>query len=147
MPLLKIGQLLGASDELKAVAARTRTLRALEKLYAASVPPELAKASHVKNYRAGTLFIAADNSAVAAKLRHMAPSVLASLKTREPEITALRVDVQVSGRTRVRTTAIRKNPVSARALKEMEALSRRVADEDLSSALARLVRHQRKPGR
>src|SRR5438045_1125876 len=98
MPLHTIGNLLGATDELKALAAKTRRLQELQKLYFASAPRELASLSRVKNLRAGTLFIAADNSAVAAKLRQLAPTLLASLCKSEAEVTGIRIEVQVSGR-------------------------------------------------
>lgn len=147
MPLIRIGQLLGASAELKTVSARTRRMRELQTLYSASAPADLAKASRVKNLREGTLVIAADNAAIAAKLRQVAPRVLAKIGQSDPTITEVRVQVQVSGRARTALPASRKSPLSAAALKKIEALSKHVESEELSSALARLVRHQRRPGR
>jgi hypothetical protein len=146
MPILKIGELLGRSDELKAVTARTRKLGQLQKLYDECAPEGLGASTRVKSCRDGILFVAANNASAAAKLRHLAPRILAAIQAREPDIRELRVSVQVSGRAAGRA-APRKPPVPADALRQLEALSKQVADENLGSALARLVRHQRKPGR
>src|SRR5215210_6976959 len=98
MPLNTLGTLLGATEELRALQARVRRLRDLQKLYLRSAPRELASSSRVKGYRAGTLFVGADNAAVAAKLKQLAPRLLASLQESEGEITKIRIEVQVSGR-------------------------------------------------
>ena len=147
MPVLKIGQLLASSDELKAVSARTRRLRELEKLYSESAPGELARASHVKNYREGILSIAAENAATAAKLRQMAPTLLTRINKSEPEITGLKIGVQVGGRARNVRTRVAKTGLPTDALKKFDALAKRVGDEDLKSALSRLVQHHRKTGK
>ena len=147
MTLQKIQTLLGASDELKGLSARTRRLRELQTLYVGSAPRELAEASRVRNYRAGTLFVSADNAAVAAKLKQLAPTVLASIRKSEAEITALRIDVQVSGAAYERRPKSRKVPLSPDALGKLESLSERVADGGLKSALESLVRRHRRTSR
>src|SRR5688572_25018231 len=134
MPLHKIGDLLGASDELKALSARTRRLRELQTLYLRSAPRELAMSSRVKNYRTGTLFIGADNAAVAAKLRQLAPTLLASIRETEAEITALRIEVQVGGAARERVQESRKTALPSDAVEKFQELSKRVGDPGLKSA-------------
>ena len=143
MPLHKIGDLLGASDELKALSARTRRLRELQTLYLRSAPRELAMSSRVKNYRTGTLFIAADNAAVAAKLRQLAPTLLAFIRETEAEITALRIEVQVGGAARERVRESQKTALTSDAVEKIQELSKRVGDAGLKSALARLARHHK----
>ena len=144
MPLHTIGNLLGATDELKALAAKTRRLRELQTLYCGSAPRELASLSRVKNLRAGTLFIAADNAAAAAKLRQLAPTLLVSLRKSEAEITGIRIEVQVSGRLRERESASRKVLLTADAIQEFDALAKRMPEGNLKSALSRLVRRHKK---
>jgi hypothetical protein len=143
MPLRKIGDLLGASDELKALSARTRRLRELQTLYLRSAPRELAGSSRVKNLRTGTLFIAADNAAVAAKLRQLAPTLLASIRLTEAEITALRIEVQVDGAARELRREPRKTALTPDAVEKFQALAKRVGDRGLKSALTRLARHHK----
>lgn len=147
MPTVKIGELLGASDELRAVAARTKRLRQLQKLYAACAPDGLDTSSSVKNARDGVLYVGATNASTAAKLRHLAPRILSEIQRTEPDFRELRVSVQVTGRAAARRKAMDKTPVPARALRDLEALSKRIGDGDLSAALTRLVRHQRKSSR
>lgn len=145
MPLSKIGSLLNASDELKALSARTRRLQELQALYLRCAPRELVGSSRVKNFRTGTLFVSADNSAVAAKLRQLAPTVLASIRENESEVTGLRIEVQVSGAAHERHAQSRKVALSPVALDKLEELSREVADAGLKKALARLVRRHGRP--
>jgi hypothetical protein len=138
--------LLGATEELRALQARVRRLRDLQKLYLRSAPRELASSSRVKSYRAGTLFVGADNAAVAAKLKQLAPRLLASLQESEGEITKIRIEVQVGGRAPERAYVSRKKAPSAAAASELEALSARVKDPQLKSALERFARrHQPGP--
>ena len=144
MALQKIGTLLGASDELKGLSARTRRLRELQTLYVRSAPRELAEASRVRNCRAGTLFVSADNAAVAAKLKQLAPTLLASIRKTEAEISGIRIEVQVSGALHERRPRSRKNPLSPDSVDKLDALSKQV-DGDLGAALAALVRRQRRP--
>ena len=141
MPLHTIGKLLSATDELKALQARTRRLLELQTLYFRSAPRELASASRVINFQTGTLFVSADNSAVAAKLRQLAPRLVASIRSVENEVTGIRIGVQVSGLRAV--PQVNKNALTSGALEKFDALSKRVTDRDLQSALARLVRHHR----
>ena len=140
MPLNTIGKLLGTTEELKALSARTRRLRELQTLYDRSAPRELASSSRVKSYRAGTLVISADNAAVAAKLKQLAPRVLVSIREIEGEVTAIRIEVQVSSRHSEGRRKPLKSGLPPEAIKKFEELASSVVNEDLKSALGRLVR-------
>ncbi len=144
MPLHTIAKLLGATSELKALSARARRLRELQTLYAGSAPPELACSSRVKNLRAGTLLISADNAAIAAKLKQLGPTLLASLRKSEAEITAIKIEVQVSGALRERVPQSKKTPLTTDAIQEFESLAKRVPDGQLKAALTRMVRRHKK---
>ena len=137
-----IGDLLVASEELKALSSRTRRLRELQTLYLRSAPRELATSSRVKSYKAGTLCISADNGAVAAKLKQLAPTLLSSIRKNDAEITGIRIEVQV-GRTPAQTPTKSKKSLPPQALKEIEALAGRVQGDALKLALANLVRRHR----
>jgi hypothetical protein len=144
MPLSKIGSLLNASDELKALAARTRRLQDLQALYLTSAPRELVGSSRVKNFRAGTLFLSADNASVAAKLKQLAPTVLASIRESEGEVTGLRIEVQVSGAARERRPKSHKVALTPDAIGKLERLAMEVRDDGLKNALARLARRHKR---
>ncbi len=143
MPLHTIGKLLSATDELKALQARTRQLLELQTLYLGSAPRELASSSRVKGYRAGTLFVAADNAATAAKLKQLAPRLLASVQKFEMQVTSIRIEVQVTGSQRTYKSI--KTSLTPEAVEEFDALSKRVTDLDLKSALSNLVTRHSKP--
>src|SRR5688572_12512587 len=98
MPLHSLRDLLGTAEALKALTARVRRLKELQSLYVRTAPRELASLSRVKGCRAGTLFVLADNAAVAAKLKQLAPRLLAAIRENEAEITKVRIEVQVGGR-------------------------------------------------
>jgi hypothetical protein len=147
MPLQKLETLVRTSDELKGLAARTRRLQELQTIYFRSAPRRLAEASRVRDFRGGTLFVSAVNAAVAAKLRQLAPTLLASIRETEAEVTALRIDVQVAGAGYERQPRSRKIAPGPRALEQIEALSERVSEGNLKGALTRLVRRQRRATR
>src|SRR5215211_2846757 len=141
MPTRIIRDLLVATDELKALSSRTRRLRELQTLYLGSAPRELAASSRVKGCRAGTLFVWADNAAVAAKLKQLAPRLLAAICENEPEITQIRIEVQVGGRDRGGPYKSRKTPLTAATIERFDELARAMPEGELKSALARLAAH------
>jgi hypothetical protein len=143
MPLHTLRTLLGANTELKALSARVRRLGELQKLYLRSAPRELASASRVKSQRAGTLVISADNAAVAAKLKQLAPTLLGAIRESETEVTKIRIEVQVSGRGGNARRGAKKRGLTPEAIEQFEALADRVENEGLKSALGRLVRRHR----
>jgi hypothetical protein len=147
MPLQTLGNLLGATQELKALTAGVRRMQRLQSLYVGTAPRELAKSSRVKSCEAGTLLLAADNAAVAAKLKQLAPRLLVSMRENEPEITKVRIEVQVGGRVRARVHEPLKKGLTPGALSKLDGLAAGMPDGGLKSALARLVRRQRNAAR
>jgi hypothetical protein len=147
MPSHIIGDLLVTTEELKSLSLRTRRLRELQTLYFGSAPRELAGSSRVKSYKAGVLCVTADNGAVAAKLKQLAPTVLAAIRKNEPEVTGLRIEVQVRESPAPKPRQSQKT-LSPQAVEYFDALSQQVGGEDLKLALANLVtRHRRTKGR
>jgi len=91
-----IGSLIASLDDLKAIHVRATRHAQLQLVYRAAVPKELARRSRVIDERSGTLVIAADTSGVAAKLRQLVPRIVADIVKCCPEVTAIRVEVQVA---------------------------------------------------
>ena len=146
MPPHTIGELLVATDELKALSARTRRLRELQTLYFRSAPRELAGSSRVKSYKAGVLCVTADNGAIAAKLKQLAPTLLASIRKNDAEITGIRIEVQV-GKVLKRQPVREHKPLPDQALEKFDTLARQVRPGPLKLALANLVQRQRRQKR
>jgi hypothetical protein len=140
MPLHPFGDLLGKTEALKALTARVRRLAELQSLYVRTAPRELATSSRVKGCRAGTLFVVADNAAVAAKLKQLAPRLLAAIRENEAEINQIRIEVQVAGREAFSPRPARKKPLPAAAAKEFAALAATLPDSALKAALSRLAK-------
>jgi hypothetical protein len=143
MPLTTFGALFGTTETLKALKARVRRLAELQSLYVRTAPRELAGSSRVKGCGAGTLFVFADNAAVAAKLKQLAPRLLAAIRENEPEINQIRIEVQVRGRQGVSGAKSRKKPLSRATVRRFDALAETIPEGALKAAIARLAaRHK-----
>lgn len=129
-----------SSGQLQALTRKARRLLELQQVYLVAAPSRLAEASHIKNFRAGVLYLSADNAAVAAKLRQIAPRLLVSIRKREPEITGIQVDVQVTTRPPDLLTQLKKRPLSAETIEDFRKLAEAVSDPELKSALAGFAR-------
>jgi hypothetical protein len=136
-----IGSLLASLEDLKAIHMRASRLAALQQVYRMAVPEELAKRSRVADERSGTLVVAAETSAVAAKLRQLVPRIVADIVKCEPEVTAIRVEVQVN------EDVVKRRPtrpqMTPQALKDLAALRDALPESPLRQALSRLVEHGR----
>jgi hypothetical protein len=139
MPLHTFGELLRATDALKTLTARVRRLSELQSLYVRTAPRELASSSRVKGCRAGMLFVVADNAAVAAKLKQLAPRLLAAIRASEAEINQIRIEVQVTGREAIRVYTPREKALPASAIRRFGELAEAVADGGLKAAISRLA--------
>jgi hypothetical protein len=145
MPTHKIGNLLTAPGELKTLSGKAQWLLRLQQEFLDAAPPALAQATRVKNFREGTLFILADNAAVAAKLRQLAPRLLVIIRKNQPQITGIQVAVQVrKSQNEVRTKS-KKETLSIDSIDKFRRLSEAVPDSPLKSAIAKLVRRHSRP--
>ncbi|MFN7087696.1 MAG: DciA family protein [Burkholderiales bacterium] len=145
MPARKIGNLLTASGELKALYRHAQRLLELQQVFSDSAPAALARASRVKSCRGGTLHILADNAAVAAKLRQLTPRLLLLVQKREPQITGIQVAVQVA-KAAATTRKTPANPaLSLDSIEKFRLLSEQTPDSPLKSALTNLVRRHSRP--
>jgi hypothetical protein len=140
MPLQPLGSLLTATQQLKTLQVRVRRLRELQTLYLGSAPRELTRASRVTSFRAGTLVVGADNAAIAAKLKQLAPRLVASLSQTESEITKIRIEVQVAGRAAEVADRTAKKALTPQTVERFADLAARVRDDSLKAALNRFAR-------
>lgn len=139
MAARKIGALLGA-PELNPLSRKAHRLTALQARVLYCVPPPLARGVRVADYRAGTLFLTADNGALAAKLKQLAPSLLLNIRKLEPEVTGIKIAVQVKEVTPALRAA---GPVSRGGIPNIEAfraLARTLPESALKTAVMALVR-------
>src|SRR5258708_14511255 len=134
----RVGLLLNSLPELRALRQELRQLMALQSALAEVLPGNLATSAGVASMKAGELILFADNGAVAAKLRHMAPRILISLRQRGYEITGIRLQVQV----RIRDNPLPQKQISlsSEARSAIDLLSERLEPSSLKAALKRLGR-------
>jgi hypothetical protein len=144
VPTQKISALLGAR-ELQTLSRKARRLMELQQVFLDSAPPSLSRASRVRDYQTGTLFLSVENAAVATKLKQLAPSLLLNIRKREPEITGIRIAVQVKEVTEQPQGKPEKRSLSNENIGVFRRLSEALPDSELKSALTNLVRrHERR---
>jgi hypothetical protein len=147
MPLRDMRNLIGASAELASVREQARRREALQQALVDYTPVELAdlmKASRVGYIKAGTLFLLADHTAAAAKLRQLLPRLLPVFHELEPEVTAIKVQVQVASRAPRPVKRSEKNTLPIDYIDNFESLAQSVRNPELKSAITNLVRRRRK---
>ena len=134
----RVGVLLDSLPQLQSLNRELRQLAALQTALAELLPGNLATSSGVALAKAGELTLFADNGAVAAKLRHMAPRILESLRQRGFEITGIHLQVQV----RIRDNPLPQKQISLspEARSAIDLLSERLEASPLKSALKRFGR-------
>ena len=134
----RVGVLLDSLPELQSLNRELRQLAALQNALTELLPGNLATSSGVALAKAGELTLFADNGAVAAKLRHMAPRILESLRQRGFEITGIHLQVQV----RIRDNPLPQKQISLspEARSAIDLLSERLEASPLKSALKRFGR-------
>ncbi len=147
MPLRDIRNLLGASSELAALREKTQRLLALQRAYVDCTPVELAeitKASRVGYLKAGTLYLLADNAAVAAKLRQLLPRLLPIFQKLEAEVTGIRVDVQPKSPPAGPSASLNKTALPVDYIKQFEETAKTIRNPDLKLAVTNLMRNRLK---
>ena len=140
-----IAKLLGDNSDLRPLAERLELIKRLQKRYRTLVPESFAEASRVCAIDGTTVVICAASGPVAAALRHLAPRLLEGLRTgrrnskhsRDQELTAIRIEVQVNA-------PAPKRPVRARAPIPRERLAG-VADKLADSPLKETLKEIGKP--
>jgi len=146
MPTRKFSALIVETAGLSALNRATQRISALQRLYSVCAPPELSRASRVVGDHNGTLVIAADNVAIAAKLKQIMPRLLKTLQKQRAQVTGIRIQVQVSGQQSAPRAHTEKTALPIDLIDDFEKLSGRVRDPGLRSALARFAARRRGGG-
>lgn len=144
MPARKIGDLLLQSGELRALSRRAQHLVELQRVVLEAIPHPLARATRIKSFRSGTLYVAADNSATAAKLRQLAPRLLEHVQKRDAQVTGMRIEVQVAVQQNRSGKSSRKGALNPRAISQFQALADTLEDSPLKRAVSRLLQRNKR---
>jgi hypothetical protein len=91
----------------------------------------------------GTLYLSAENAAIAAKLRQLVPRLLIAIRERVPEVTVIRVEAQVAAGTDELRKSAKKQPLTLETIDNFEKAAAAMPDSEVKSALAALAQHHR----
>ncbi len=137
---LRLSAFLGSNSNqgLLHLSQRAKLLAVLQQHYQQVVPPPLMQASRVMQLHGPTLILAADNGAVASKLRQISPEIIAIFQKRGIEVTGIQIRVQV----RTRATPVISSPrkLDKNGKNELESLALTLQEGPLKNALRRLAR-------
>ena len=134
----RLNSYFGASQELRQLSLKAEQLLALQRHYEQIAPPSLMRASRALQFEQQTLTLAANNSAMAAKLRQLAPDMIQLFQKRGCEVTRIQVRVQVTLPPAVR--AFTPASLSATGQKRLNELAVGLPDSPLKNALQRLAK-------
>ena len=132
----RLNSFFASSKELSQISGKVQQLRAFQLHYEQVAPPSLLGASHVLQIEQSVLILAANNGAVAAKLRQMAPDMVRQLQVHGCEVTGIQVRVQVT-LPPIKHTAT-PSSMSIQAKQRLFDLAATLADSPLKRALQRL---------
>jgi hypothetical protein len=147
MPTRKIDEVLARSGELRALSAQARRLAELQQVLHEAVPSSLVASARVSTFQAGRLVVLADNAAVAAKLKQLAPRLLRHLQERGNQVTGIHVAVQVAVPQRVSGAASSERDLSLATVRSLEGLAGTLKDSPLKGALERMVQRRKRATR
>jgi hypothetical protein len=144
MPARKIDFYLNSSGPLRSLSIEAKRIAELQQVFLKIAPHQLASACRVKQLRVGNLILLADNAAVAAKLKQLAPRLLTAYVKLGCEITSIRVEVQVSEMAQNLSSTRTFKHLSVDSIEAIERLCAQMEDSPLRRALANLAQNQRR---
>jgi hypothetical protein len=133
-----IGFLLNSLNDFEAISMRVKRTAALQRAYLEAAPGEVTRSSRVGAETQGTLVLLADNGAVAARLRQLTPRLLAVIRRRWPEVTSIRIEVQVVRNSKVKNRQIRR--IGTTGLNDLQHFAGSLPDSSpLRAAISKLI--------
>ncbi len=133
---LRLNFYLNTNRELDHLSHKAEQLLALQRFYDRTAPASLSKASYVMCLADYILTIATQNSAVAAKLRQLAPTLTHAFQDGGYEVTAIQVKVQVTPPPRLPRQP---RPLSVAGKRQLTDFAKNLRDSPLKEALNRLI--------
>lgn len=143
MPAHKIDFYLNSSNSLRQLADEARRIAELQQVFLQIAPQPLTQACSVRQLRAGTLVLLAENAAIAAKIKQLFPRLLTDYQKLGWQVTSIKVEVQVSESVQQPAAAPARARLSIETIDNLGRLAARLEDSPLKQALAKLVAHQR----
>ena len=139
MRLPKIDRILSAERELQPLLEKARDLRVLAGLVEGFLAPEVARQARVANFREGELVLLASNSAAAAKLKLLAPSLSRFLLNQRWQVNSVSVRVQPKASREADGAAQKNAYFSTGTLDSLKDLYEHMSDSPARAALRALL--------
>lgn len=133
----RLNSYLDSTQELRQLSHKAAQLLVLQQHYEKIIPNSLTRSSRVMQLEQQVLTIAADNSAIAAKLRQLAPTLTQLFRDGMHEVTGIQVKVQVISTPG--TPPSTRIPLGIKAQQQLLELASRLPDSALGKALRRLA--------
>jgi hypothetical protein len=143
MPANKIDFYLNSSDSLRSLTRAAQRIAELQQVLLHNAPPALTQRCRVKQCSDGTLTLLAENAAIAAKLKQLAARLLTSYQKQRWQITAIRIEVQVSETPHDFAPPRKSRRLSVETIKNLDRLASQIDDAPLKQALTRMAARHR----
>jgi hypothetical protein len=134
----RIRALFKDNSELQTLISHASDLTGLQKIWSGVVPQPLREFTRAAGLKHRRITVFADNGAVAAKLKLLAPTLLKNLQIKGLEVTSIRVEVQVNSVVREPSKAPRR--LSQGASASLSNLASTLPDSPLRTALQHLAK-------
>jgi hypothetical protein len=138
--LPKLGRILSTDVELQPLVAKSRDIAALARLVDGFLPQDLARQVRVANFREGEVVLIAANSAAAAKLKLLAPSLSRFLVEQRWQVNSVSLRVQPNTPHKASAAAQKSAYFSTPTLDSLQGLYDRMTDSPAREALQALLR-------
>jgi hypothetical protein len=136
----RLNAFLASNTELRQLSRKAEQVTALQRHYEVLAPPSLLQGSRILQLKLQVVVIAADNGAVAGKLRQMTDELISLFQARGCEITGIQIKVQVAAPPLVGSSQPR---VLGKAAQDaLGKLEENLPESPLKSALRRLAKRK-----
>jgi hypothetical protein len=140
-----VGSLLGLVPGLKAISVQLDLIAAMQQACTKALPKPLSEHVRVAFLDGQTLVLEVDSGVLAARVKHLAARLLATMRPAFPQLTGIRCEVRMPHRTRVRQGRIRRiEPTGKAALTQ---LAGSLPGGELKAAVERLLQGQARSDR
>ena len=136
----KINFYLSASERLQSLFTQAQYLIRLQQTWRKIVPANLAGSSKVAAIEQKILIVFVDNGAVAAKLKHLLPSLLKKLQHEQIEVNAIQIEVQANNPVNDKRLT-RDMPLSTAARNSLKHLAAGLEDSPLKDSIEKMLAH------
>lgn len=127
------------ADGIPSIMPQAQRLIKLRQVIAGLLPDNLRRSSSIANFKQGKVVIFAENSAVAAKLKLLAPALQGDLVKSGLKVTAIGVEVQPANRQSHKPT--KRSALTHEAHDHLTALSLQLPDSELKNAVLAIAKH------